>query len=105
MFYWVSEYKPRYYQYEIIAAYAHLLQVSRWWWYAKFVCYRYCIEITLSISFLRISVDIDFLVSISVDMFLAFVILNIAVFIWNSDSHAWDLLIAVYLINNLLDKT
>ena len=41
-----------------------ILQVSRLWWYAKFVCYSCCIEITLIgfvwISFLRISVELNF---------------------------------------------
>ena len=41
-----------------------MLQVIRLWWYAKFVCYSCCIEITLIgsvwISFLRISVEFDF---------------------------------------------
>ena len=62
-----------------------MLLVSRWWWYAKFACYRYWIEITLIASrffpFL-----LPLILSIHVDIFLVFVISNIAVFIWNSDS-------------------
>ena len=64
-FYWVSEYKPRYYQYGIIVSYAHLadddgmpnLLVT-------VIAYKH----TDCISFLRISVDLYFGVSISVDI-------------------------------------
>ena len=52
IFYWVSEYKPRCYQYVIIASYAHLRYrlADDDGTYAKFACYCYCIKITLIAS-------------------------------------------------------
>ena len=88
-FYWVGEHKPRCYQYVIIASYAHL---------------RYRLAEDDGMPNLLVTVIAYklhwlhlisshfcwhwFCISISVDMFLSIVILNIAVFVWNSDSHS-----------------
>ena len=51
IFYWVSEYKPRCYQYVIIASYAHFhVTGQQMMMVCKFACYRYCIEIILIAS-------------------------------------------------------
>ena len=107
IFYWVSEYKPRY-----------LLSVLDNCVLCTFALHLADDDIMPNLLVIIIAYKTHWLhfvsshfcwhwfgISIIVDKFPAFVILNVVVFFWNPDSHSWDLLIAVYLINNFLDKT
>ena len=104
IFYWVSEKKSRYYQYWIFAFYVHVaLHLAD-----DDIKPNLLVVIIISNTLIAFHFFAFLLTSIlrfyQCRQFLAFVILNVVVFVWNPDSHLWDLLIAVYLINNFLDK-